>query len=54
MKTSVVVGASLVATPFLLVGAVVVGTMSVAVRQLGDEHRSAGSPTARSQPPTPR
>lgn len=30
MKTSVVVGASLVATPFLLVGAIVVGTMSVA------------------------
>ena len=30
MKTSVVVGASLVATPFLLVGAIVIGTMSVA------------------------
>jgi len=30
MKTSIVVGASLVATPFLLVGAIVVGSMSVA------------------------
>jgi len=30
MKTSIIVGASLVATPFLLVGAIVVGTMSVA------------------------
>ncbi|GAA2012245.1 transglycosylase TgdA [Catenulispora yoronensis] len=30
MRTSVIVGAGLVATPFLLVGAIVVGTMSVA------------------------
>lgn len=30
MKTSIIVGGSLVATPFLLVGAIVVGTMSVA------------------------
>ncbi|ACU77116.1 NLP/P60 protein [Catenulispora acidiphila DSM 44928] len=30
MKTSIIVGASLVATPFLLVGAIVLGTMSVA------------------------
>ena len=30
MRTSVIVGAGLLATPFVVVGAVVVGTMSVA------------------------